>query len=73
MVRPLYDCRVEDLGPSDVLIVECGCGHTEHLTPAMLKTAGVKPYSKLLDLKSRLKCKSCRWKGRATVSVRWAE
>jgi hypothetical protein len=27
MVRPLYDCRVEDLGPSDLLVVECACGY----------------------------------------------
>jgi hypothetical protein len=71
MVRPLYVCRVEDLGQGDLLVVECGWGHTEYLTPAMLKTAGVKPYTKLLDLKQRLKCKAYRWKGRAVVSVRW--
>jgi len=71
MVRPLYDCRAEDIGPDDWVIVECACCHTEHLTAAMLATAGVKPYTKILDLKRRLKCKSCRWKGRAEVSVRW--
>ncbi len=72
MVRPLYDCRAEDLGPGDLLIVECACGHIEQLTGQMLKTAGVKPYTKVLDLRQRLKCKSCRWKGRAEVSVRWS-
>jgi hypothetical protein len=71
MVRPLYDCRVEDLGPDDRVVVECGCGHSEELTAAMLSTAGVPPYTPVLDLKRRLKCKSCRWRGRAEVSVSW--
>ena len=26
MVRPLYDCRAEDIGPGDRVIVECACG-----------------------------------------------
>ena len=29
MVRPLYDCRAEDIGPGDRVIVECTCGDTE--------------------------------------------
>jgi len=46
--RALYQARVEDIGEGDVLVVECecGCGHVEELTPAMLATAGVKPYTK---------------------------
>ena len=71
-MRPLYDCRVSDLGPDDILVVECGCGHREQLTAAMLGTAGVAPETKILDLQRRLKCRECRWKGRAVVSVRWA-
>jgi hypothetical protein len=51
------------------IFVECGCGHSELLTAAMLATAGVPLYTKVLDLKRRLKCKACRWKGRAEVSV----
>ena len=70
-MRPLYDARLEDLGPDDRVVVECACGHLEHLTAAMLATAGVPPYAKVLDLKRRLKCKSCRWKGRADVSIKW--
>jgi len=38
----------------------------------MLRTAGVKPYTKIiLDLQRRMRCRECRWKGRAVVSVRW--
>jgi hypothetical protein len=71
-MRPLCDARVEDLGPDDRLVVECGCGHIELLTAAMLTTAGVGPNQKVLDLKAKLKCRECRWKGRAAVSIKWA-
>jgi hypothetical protein len=26
-LRPLYDARLEDLGPGDLVQVECACGH----------------------------------------------
>jgi hypothetical protein len=38
----------------------------------MLATAGVPHHTKVLDLKRRLKFRECRWRGRAEVSVRWA-
>jgi hypothetical protein len=72
-MRPLYDARVSDLGPDDRVVVECACGHLEHLTAAMLTTAGVAPYTPVLDLKRRLKCQACRWKGRADISIKWGE
>jgi len=40
-MRALYDCRVSDLGPDDILVVECDCGHREELTAPMLGKAGV--------------------------------
>jgi hypothetical protein len=46
--------RVSDLGPDDFVQVECGCGHTELWTAAMLATAGVGPDQKVLDLKRNL-------------------
>jgi hypothetical protein len=73
MVRPLYDVRLEDLGPDDRVKVECACGDSEELTAAMLTTAGLPPYMTILDLRPRLKCQSCRWKGRADVSIVWAQ
>jgi hypothetical protein len=69
---PLYAARVEDLGPDDRVKIECACGHVALLTATMLATAGVPQHLKLLDLKHRLKCQSCRWKGDAVVSVEWA-
>ena len=68
---PLYATRLEDLGPGDLVQLECGCGHAELLTAAMLATAGVKPSDKLLDLAPRLRCRECDVRGRAVVSVRW--
>jgi hypothetical protein len=72
-MRPLYDARVSDLGPDDRVKIECACGHIAMLKGAMLGTAGLPPHTKLLDLKRRLKCRSCRWRGRADVSIEWAE
>jgi hypothetical protein len=53
MVRPLYNCRVEGLGPDDRVVVECACGHLEHLSAVMLATAGLPLYTKVLDLINR--------------------
>jgi len=68
---PLYAARLSDLGPDDFVQVEFGCGHVELLTAAMLATAGVGPDHKVLDIQARLKCRDCRWRGRAVVSVGW--
>src|SRR4029077_8913125 len=46
-MRPLYDARIEDLGPGDFVHVECACGHIERLTAAMLTTASVGPTTKI--------------------------
>jgi hypothetical protein len=51
--------------------VECACGHSELLTAAMLATAGVEPYRKVLDLGARMRCRECDERGRAAVSVSW--
>jgi hypothetical protein len=40
-MKPFWDARVGDLGPGDLVKVECLCGHTEMLTGAMLRTAGL--------------------------------
>lgn len=57
---PLYAARVSDVGPDDVLLVECGCSHREELMASLLRIAGVKPYTRVLDLERRLKCRECR-------------
>lgn len=69
---PLYAARVSDLGTDDILRIDCACGHIAELTLLNLKTAGIPPESKVLDLQRQLKCQSCRWRGRAVVSIRWS-
>ena len=69
---PFYAARVSDLGPGDVVQVECRCGHTERLTAAMLTTAGVEQHYKVQDLGNRMRCRECDAKGRAAISIRWA-
>lgn len=41
-MRALFEARLEDLGPGDLVKIECICGHSELLTASMLTTAGVK-------------------------------
>src|ERR1051326_372949 len=47
-------CR--SVGPRDLVLVECVCGHTERLTATMLTTAGVEPDHKVQDLTNRMRC-----------------
>ena len=69
---PFYAARVSDLGPGDLVQVECACGHTERLTAAMLITAGVGPDERVQGLGSRMRWRECDEKGRAVISIRWA-
>jgi len=46
-----------------VVRIEFPRGHLSDLTPSMLATAGVPQHVKVLDLKRRLKCRACKWKG----------
>jgi hypothetical protein len=68
----LYDARVEDLGPGDLVEVECVCGHTELLTATMLRTAGVAEHQKIMGLQRHMRCRECDALGRAIVSISWA-
>jgi hypothetical protein len=61
---PLYAARVSDLGPRDLVQVECPCGHSELLTAQMLATAGV-------AAEHRMRCRECDERGRAVVSIKW--
>ena len=70
---PLYAARVQDLGPDDVAVFQCGaCGHTAELPPsALLRGLGLKPTDKVLDLERRLRCRLCYAKDQAVVSIKW--
>ena len=70
-MRALYEARLRDLGPGDLVKVECICGHTELLTAGMLATAGVKPFQNILDLEYKLRCRECDRRGRVVISIKW--
>jgi hypothetical protein len=74
-MRALYDTRIEDLGRGDFVRAECGaCSHSE-LIPTVGLTQGLRlpPHMPVLDLALRLRCRECDAKGRAVVSIRWAD
>ena len=73
---PLYAARIEDLAPGDYMLVQCtACGHDELLTSDQLRVKGVQlpPYTPVLDLERRLRCRECDAKGKVVISVRWEE
>jgi hypothetical protein len=70
-VRPLYAAKLEDLGPTDRIKVECGgCKRVGLIAAAGLALPG---YTAVLDLKHWLRCQGCGVKGRAVISVVWAD
>ncbi len=73
---PLYSARITDLGPDDFVRVECtACGHEELLPPDRLRIKGLAlpPYTPVLDLERKLRCRECDARGKAAVSVKWGE
>jgi hypothetical protein len=53
-LQPLYLARIEDLGRSDFVKVDCAaCDHVALLTPATLLKLGLSPAAKVLDLATR--------------------
>ena len=74
-MRALFEARLQDLGPGDFVKAECtACGHSE-LIPAsgLLQGMRLPPYTPVLDLEPKLRCRECDAKGKAVVSVRWGE
>ena len=69
---PLYAARIEDLGQSDFVKVDCAaCHHMALVTPDFLLRLGLNPQTKVPDLKERVRCRGCGKKGRAVVSIKW--
>ena len=69
---PLYAASIEDLGPGDIVKVDCAArGHTALLTSAFLARLGLEPRQRVLDLKGRVRCRGCGVRGRAVVSIKW--
>ena len=74
-MKPLSDARIGDLGPGDFLKVECSaCGH-DVLIPSIGLQQGLRlrPYTPVLDLESRLRCRECDRRGKVVVSIKWAD
>ena len=71
---PLYAARIEDLGPGDFVKFECAtCGHDALIPPSsLLQGLRLPPYTPVLDLERRLRCRECDQRGKAIVSIRWA-
>jgi hypothetical protein len=68
---PLYAARIEDLGQSDFVKVDCAaCHHVALLAPEFLLRLGLSPQAKVLDLKERVRCRGT-FRGRAVVSIKW--
>ena len=72
---PLYAARIEDLGPGDLIRVECAaCGHDTLITrSALLQGLRLAPPTLVVDLEPRFRCRECDARGKAVVSVRWGE
>jgi len=70
-MRTQYDARVEDLRPSDYVLVECTCSHTQLLTKSMLQRYGLEPQSRIMELGSRMRCRQCEARGRVSISIKW--
>jgi hypothetical protein len=60
------------MGRKKIAEVYCAARHqVALLTPEALLRVGLSPAAKVLDLRGRLRCRGCRRKGRAVVSVKW--
>src|SRR5207244_354232 len=57
------------------VVVECGaCGHDEMIqTIALTQGLRLGPDERITDLAHRMRCRQCDEKGRAVVSIRWAQ
>ena len=63
--------RIEDLGRGDILRVDCAAGHhVALLTPDFPLRLGLSAQAKMLDLKSRVRCRGCGARVQAVVSVK---
>jgi hypothetical protein len=66
---PLYAALVSDLGPTEAVRVRCECGRAQILTADTLLATGVPRERKLTDLGRGMRCRRCKERGCALVSV----
>ena len=70
-MRALFEAGLEHLGAKDVVVVECVCGHVDHLTAANFAAAGIEPYQVILDLQHRMRCRECDARGKTLIAITW--
>jgi hypothetical protein len=69
---PFWAARIGDLSLGDLGKADCAaCHHVALLTPGVLSKLGLSPTAKVLDVALRFRCRRCRAKGRAVVSIKW--
>ena len=66
----MYLARIVDLGRGDLIKLDCAtCHHVALLTPEALLRLGLSPAAKVLDLKTRLRCRRCGMMGSRRASA----
>ena len=74
-MRALYEARLSDLGPDDLVKIECTACRHDALIPAsgFLIGLSLPPYMHILDLERKLRCRECDARGKAVEPIKWAE
>ena len=70
-MKAMYDARLEDLGPGDLVQVECVCGHVQMLPGSYFASGKVPGYTRIIGLEKRMRCRECDELGKAVVSIKW--
>jgi len=74
-MKAMYEVRLSDLQPGDLVKVMCvACGHEGLVPPDKIRMKGVPlpGYTPVLDLQYVLRCQECDTKRRVLISVLWA-
>ena len=73
-MRPLYDARIEESWPRRLPARQCAWGH-DLLIPAigLLQGWRLPPYTRVLDLERRFRCRECDQRGKVVLSIKWAD
>jgi hypothetical protein len=64
----------EILVPAISVKVECVCGHSMMIPPSGLQQGlRLSPYTPVLDLERRFRCRECDARGKVVVSIKWGD
>ena len=71
-MKALFEARVEDLRPGDLVIAECRCGHSLAIsTVTLVRGRRLPEYARIMDLEPPVAVPRMRREGQAVVSIRW--